>query len=230
MIHSIRLIALAAAACLLVQSAAQGAIITQPTGLSPGDQYRLVFLTSTARDATSTDIADYNTFVTGVATAVPQLDDLGTTWTAIASTAAVDARDNTSTTTAGVPIYGLDDLRVAADNTDLWDGSLENRIWTTENGSIAPGVVWTGTQTDGFEFAGSALGELAARNGVSVATDTNWVDSGDLSNDLSLPMYAISGILIAEAVEAVPEPSTWALGMSGLAAMAGALRRRRLST
>jgi len=34
-----------------------------PTGLVDGDTFRLVFLTSTTTDATSTDIADYNTFV-----------------------------------------------------------------------------------------------------------------------------------------------------------------------
>jgi hypothetical protein len=44
-------------------SAVQAAIVTVPTGLNPGDQYRLVFVTSGTRDATSTNIADYNTFV-----------------------------------------------------------------------------------------------------------------------------------------------------------------------
>ena len=41
----------------------------KPTGLAAGDQFRLVFLSSTTRDGSSTDIADYNTFVQGLAAA-----------------------------------------------------------------------------------------------------------------------------------------------------------------
>ena len=34
-----------------------------PTGLVPGDPFRLLFLSSTDRDGSSSDIADYNTFI-----------------------------------------------------------------------------------------------------------------------------------------------------------------------
>ena len=47
------------------QSLAQ--VTTVPPGLSPGDPYRLAFVTSTTRNALSSSIAVYNTFVTGVA-------------------------------------------------------------------------------------------------------------------------------------------------------------------
>lgn len=93
-------LAIAVALILGAASESRAVPITQPTGLNPGDQYRLVFATSTTRDATSSNIADYNAFVTGVADSVPELLLLGTTWTAIASTASVDARDNTSTNPA----------------------------------------------------------------------------------------------------------------------------------
>jgi hypothetical protein len=63
--------------------------ITVPTGLSPGDEYRLVFVTSTTRNATSSNIADYNLFVTGVANTIPELLALGTTWSATGSTRTV---------------------------------------------------------------------------------------------------------------------------------------------
>jgi hypothetical protein len=36
--------------------------ITVPTGLNPGDQYRLIFVSSTTHDATSSSIGDYNDF------------------------------------------------------------------------------------------------------------------------------------------------------------------------
>ena len=40
-----------------------------PTGLTAGDKFRLIFVSSTRRDAVPTDIADYNTFVQGRAAA-----------------------------------------------------------------------------------------------------------------------------------------------------------------
>ena len=35
----------------------------KPADLGAGEQFRLIFVSSTGRDALSTDIADYNTFV-----------------------------------------------------------------------------------------------------------------------------------------------------------------------
>ena len=99
------------ASFVLAPLTASAAPITVPTGLNPGDQYRLAFVTSTTRDATSSNIADYNAFVTAAANSVPQFVALGTTWHAIGSTAAVAARDNTNTNftvnPSGQPIYNL---------------------------------------------------------------------------------------------------------------------------
>ena len=52
--------------------------VTAPTSLNVGDQYRLVFVTSAVRDATSTNIADYIAFVSGVANGQAELAALGT--------------------------------------------------------------------------------------------------------------------------------------------------------
>ena len=77
--------------------ASSAAPITVPTDLNVGDQYRLAFVTSTTRNATSFTLSDYNDFVTEAAESVTELLALGTTWKAIGSTATVDARDNTGT-------------------------------------------------------------------------------------------------------------------------------------
>lgn len=45
------------AAISIMPITADAAPITLPIGLNPGDEYRLAFVTSTTRDATSTDIA-----------------------------------------------------------------------------------------------------------------------------------------------------------------------------
>lgn len=215
---------------LLLGSHAPAAIITNPTGLNPGDPYRLVFITSTGRDAMASDIADYNAFVAGIAAAVPQLNVLGTSWTAIASTTSVNAYDNTSTSplSAGVPIYRLDDMRVATGYPDLWDGEIENSLLIDETGSMYFGVAWTGTQADGTLSVTSALGQSTSINGVSLQTDSLWVDSGTLDSDAIASFYAISGVLTATA-EAVPEPSTLALTVLGLAGLGAIAWRRKRS-
>jgi len=49
----------------------------------------LIFVTSIARDALSTNIADYNSFVHGIANGpTSEFQSLGTTWFAFASTEA----------------------------------------------------------------------------------------------------------------------------------------------
>ncbi len=125
------------AATALASSSLSAAPVTVPGDLAPGFSYRLAFITSTATDATSTDINYYNTFVSNVAGGVPQLAALGTTWKAIGSTASIDARDNTGTNPAstGVPIYTLAGVRIANNNADLWDGEVHNIINLTELGT-----------------------------------------------------------------------------------------------
>src|SRR6476620_4389874 len=137
--------------------------VTVPVDLNPGNQYRLVFITGAARDGTSADINDYNSFVTNVADSVSQLAALGTTWKAICSTPTVAARDNTATNpllTPGVPIYDLTGYRVVNSNADLWDGSIDNHgIRTTETGDRPLALdpeVFTGTAPDGTPADGTA--------------------------------------------------------------------------
>jgi hypothetical protein len=42
-------------------------MLQTPSGLNPGDSFRFVFVTDGTRDAISTNIADYDTFVTAQA-------------------------------------------------------------------------------------------------------------------------------------------------------------------
>ena len=194
---------------------------TVPTELNPGDQYRLVFVTSTTiGNARSTNIAVYNTFVASVAESNNDLKALGTTWMAIASTTAVDARDNTSTnpgTAVGVPIYLLNDTRLAKNNADLWDNALPQSPSITEDGSDLDTEVWTGSTFQGIGFDGRELGSTpTAQRGCSGAVSGAWMACGSaINSNLSRSMYAISANLTV-----VPEPSTALLLASGLAAMA----------
>ena len=90
--------------------------ILTPDGVSGGQQFRLIFYSSTKRDAQSDDIEDYNTFVQARAAAghakIRQYSD---GFTAVGCTEDADARDNTQTrytdSNTGVPIYWLADSR-----------------------------------------------------------------------------------------------------------------------
>lgn len=108
---------------LMVGSSAQAVVITVPPDLAPGAQYRFVFVTSTTHDGRSSNIAGYNAFVDTLGDTV-----LPSNWTAIASTQAVSARVNTSTSlfvSSGFPTYGLDGLRNADDYASLWNTSVQ---------------------------------------------------------------------------------------------------------
>lgn len=202
------------ASCLIAFgniSAPQAAPVVIPGGVMPGDSYRLAFVTSGARDALSGDIDDYNAFVTLAANAVPELAALGTTWRAIGSTAAIDARDNTHTNPLvdglGVPIYSLDGVDlIAADNADLWDGALVTPIRETENGVIENnvGIAWTGSWFDGTGFAAGLLGSSDAVVGLTPFFSANWVASQVRPSSETYFVYGISGLLTAPALE-MPE-------------------------
>jgi hypothetical protein len=223
----------------LVLAVAAGSVaavpITVPVALNPGESYRLAFVTSTSRDATSADIADYNAFVTAVANTQAELAALGTTWMVIGSTPTVDARDNTGTATAGgVPIFLLNDVssKIADDYADLWDGGLDATLDIRENG--LPGIttfVHTGTAIDGTGLVvgptGYQLGSVLRHTiGGTGTTGNGWVDSGIYSGNTSMrPLYAISGVLTVP----VPVPSVLALLLVGLACI-GYQRRKQIQT
>ncbi|MCP3979512.1 MAG: hypothetical protein GY716_09310 [bacterium] len=193
-----------------------------------GDTYRIVFATSVGRDALSGDVADYNARVQDVANAA----GLGAvTWRAIASTnadwggtATVDARDNTFTNPsvdgAGVAIFLIDGItKIADDNNDLWDGTIDNRIDRTEHNTayIAPagspfaeyGSVWTGTDQFGENRGRAALGGDSADLGLTIVTNSQWTRrSEQAGNDKPLGLYAVSTVLTINARGLLFSPDT----------------------
>ena len=146
-----------------------------PASLAVGDQFRLIFLSSTKRNALATDIADYNTFVQDRAAAGhASIQAYSGGFGVIGCTAAVDARDNTSTTGTGVPIYWLDGAKVADDYADFYDGSWADEVNDKDESgadahdtSQSDNYPFTGCQNDGTEeFAGATNPRgLGATNG-----------------------------------------------------------------
>jgi len=212
------------AVCAVSMSAANvfAALITVPTDLNPGDQYRLAFVTSSSTGGLSTNISDYNAFVTAVAAGVPELVALGTTWKAVGSTASVNARDNTVTNplvSTGVPVYTLVDARIANDNADLWDGSLHSPLKYNEHGAELERETWTGTSDSGVGFPGGQLGTNSPVIGSTSSIVGLWISWVQADPSEPNGLYAISGVLTV-----VPEPTTSTLA---LAVLCLAMSRRR---
>ena len=201
-----------------------------PGSLSVGDEFRLLFLSSTSRTATSTDIEDYNTFVQNLAAAGhPDIQAYGADFRIVGCTQAIDARDNTGTTYTntdqGVPIYWLGGAKVADDYQDFYDGDWSNEANDkNESGNNGPDTAqfpFTGCDHDGTEaFSSSAvsqaLGITSVRTGQpnSSANDAGPISSNSVSlRTSSRPVYGLSEIYQVVAREV---PADWSLIPTGL--------------
>ena len=105
-----------------------------PSGVRVGSEFRLLFMSRGTRNAESSDIAVYNTWIQGlVASGHSAIQTYSTGFRVVGCTASVDARDNTSTTYTGTdkgpPIYWLNGNNVADHYQDFYDGS-----WDDETG------------------------------------------------------------------------------------------------
>ncbi len=131
----------------------------KPSGLTTaGAKFRLLFVTSTVRNATATGIATYNTFVQTRAKAGHSAisDSCGNLFKVVGSTSTVDARANTDTesTDTAALIYWLNGAKAADSYTDFYDGSWDSYAGKTESGTSSLAVeVWTGSKTDGTKHA-----------------------------------------------------------------------------
>ena len=187
-----------------------------PTGLVLGDTFRLLFLSSTTRDASANGIGAYNTFVQERAAAghtAIQAYEAG--FRAVGCTSSTDARVNTrtlhTTSDQGVPIYWLNGAKAADDYADFYDGDWdEEAADKNESGTDGPDTSntdnypWTGCDHDGTEKSFSALGASAPGIGAPNVSDSG---DGPLGSTMSAfasgsrPFYGLSELFqVAAAV------------------------------
>ena len=175
-----------------------------PTGVSEGQSFRLLFVTSSQTTTSSASISTYNSYVQARAAANTHLAGFSGQFRAFISTATVDARDNTGTAPAGtsytanegVPIYWLGGAKVADDYADFYDGSWDSRAGKTETGGSYTTGVWTGSDADGtrhaFHFPGS-VGGVGRIGSLSLAGKAiNWNFAFGIS---TYPLYALSPVI-----------------------------------
>lgn len=235
--HSFRVPLRAAVLCFgLLSSGPTWAdvVLATPAGLKPGDTFRVVFVTDGARDATSTDIADYNSFVNAQAGGATYNGSV-VNWSVIGSTSDVAAIDNVGQTET--PIYLVDGTLVTTSTTSagLWSGTLLHAIDESITGANVHTSVWTGTTADGLGSIGK-LGapfiiggffDLGVDIGVTFTEGSNWISGALGPETVGRQFYGISEVLTVSA-RSVPEPSS--LSLMGTALGAGAFwgwNRRR---
>ena len=196
----------------------------KPAGLGGGDKFRLLFLSSTKRNGTSTDIADYNTFIQNRANnGHTDIRAHSAGFRMVGCTADVDARDNTGTNPNtdgdGVPIYWLNGSQVAADNTDFYDGDWDDEANDkNESGNNGPDTSqvgnrpMTGCDHDGTELTLSSgtsrgLGGSSVRTGIpntSGATNGPLSSAANTSPNNLRPMYGLSQVFTVVASPVSP--------------------------
>lgn len=161
--------------------------VTTPAGLAPGQQFRLVFVTTATHDAASTDIAVYDQFVTTQAElqGLTSYEGNPVTWEVLGSTHGVRAISRLPRSTVPQAFVRLDGALVATDTTDLWDGTLANPMNVTELGTTVEDFVWTGHLADGtspnngsrfFTLGGSSTNDKV-QSGHSGRADSFWASA-----------------------------------------------------
>ena len=182
----------------------------KPADIGAGEQFRLMFVTSTTRDATSTAITDYNTFVSTRALAgVTAMQAYANDFTALVSTQAVNARANTLTraTDTDAPIYWVRAGTVSASNraaddyADFYDGTWQNSSsGRTESGNqygFFIGRLWTGTNTNGTTHGTQFMGASASTIRWRIQSGSITTDSGAPSRSQNIvalsPVFQVAG-------------------------------------
>ena len=205
----------AALACIaiLLPAAQLSAGVILPAG--PPPVYEIAFVTTDGTTATSSNIADYNTFVTNEANQDATLAALGVSWNAIVSTGGstgVNADVNAPFNPA-IPVYNTQGQLVADAGTPLYSGVLLDPIFYDQFGNSSTRSVWTGSTSSGIAdsiyFMGSSSGTTEA--GVSVFTTSAWIADFPVGQVVAsgvvqyLPIYALSSPITT------PEPATLTL-------------------
>ena len=179
----------------------------KPSGFSGGERFRLIFVSSSVRAASATDIGTYNTFVQNLANAGhTAIQPYALAFRALGSTSTVDARDNTSTRgRMGVPIYWLSGPKVADTYADFYDGSWDNynsSINRNESGSVQQtNSVGTGSNTDGTKHTTNYFGHSSIQVGYP-HSNLNPISGGNVQVQTQIRFYGLSPVFVV-----TPPPS-----------------------
>ncbi len=153
----------------------------KPSGMNPGDQFRLLFKSGNERNGSPTAIADYDTWLRNRPAAHPWHADAQPyrdTFRTVGSTQAVNAAWHTATgiMVSGQPshtpfshaVHWLNGPKIADDYNDFWDGSWDTN--TSADQRHADGLAATNTRGPN---TGTRTGATHATAGVKV--NNHWL-------------------------------------------------------
>ena len=189
----------------------------KPSGLNPGDEFRLLIITADQTAVTATDIATYDAFVQASAAgshaggAHDAIKPYSSLFKVVGSTASVDARDHVgasrfNSSHKDVPIYWLNGSRVAANTAGFWSSTWESFARTDRRGAAGAEPTfaqgdrpWTGTLAAGTKDPGYELGSANPRRGKwkDTIADTGPLDGTPritFANTNQEPVYGISPV------------------------------------
>ncbi len=219
---TVRVLLAAALAAMLCGAARADA--TLPTGLAPGSKYEIMFVTLDHTTGTSSNISDYNSFVTTEANQSATLAALGVTWTAFASTSGYNAKTYGY---SSYPIYNTSGGSLEPNYLTLFsDNSFPGPTYNQFGNSIynytqaSQRDVWTGTSPS--SWPSGVLGTANPIDGVDSGTNLGWYYYSFPVEGNSYLMYGISS-----PITAVPEPATVTLLGTALLGLGVAYLRRR---
>ena len=192
----------------------------EPPGVSPGETYHLVFVTSATGPAFYQDILLYNGYVQDAAnnsTLGMELDAI--TWYVVGSTKVTGFGDAEAKDNAQVigDVYRVDGVQVTDESGAARFYQSEPfvdhlaAINIDENGGVATGFyVWTGSNADGTRSS-YPLGEdttYRVTNGAAAAMNASWINHASITPaSTSYKFYALSEPLVGGSGPIpVPEP------------------------
>ncbi|WP_420618368.1 Calx-beta domain-containing protein [Candidatus Poriferisocius sp.] len=192
----------------------------KPSGVGPGEQFRLLFKTHNERNATASTISTYDTFVRnrvgGASTGHADIRQYSSTFRVVGSTPTVDAASHTATgimvggepshTPWSTPIYWLNGPKIADDHNDFWDGTWDDNSPSAHrrangNASTNNRGPNTGTRTGtthataGTKKPSRALGNSSNQTRWGGGTaNQNPIDQGDIPQSMNNVYIGLSGI------------------------------------
>ena len=183
-----------------------------PSGVGPGQSFRLLFVTSTTTQATSADIDTYHSFVqTRAATNSCFTTAQANKFRAFIATKTTAAKSNTATTGTGVPIYWMKGAKVADNYGDFFDDSWNSNAAKNESGASRTGRVWTGTFVNGDPKQDQRAGDNLVSWG-DPSSSSGMLLEGSAPNTNSYRLLAFSPVFQVQPKPAKP---------TGLSARAG---------
>jgi hypothetical protein len=195
--------------------------LSAPAGFAEGDKFRFLFITMDTISATSSNIADYNSFVNFEANGA-SYNGATISWNAVVSTASVSARDNVGGYGSNAAIFLVNGTKVANDMTTasgsngLWSSNLLAAPNVRINGATRNVTVWSGSTGLGLAWNGG-LGTSAP---AGIATGLSSFQNFQWMNDTLNPKtsyFSIYGLSEELTYSTVPAPGAIALlGAAGL--------------